>query len=53
MTDNRFYSKDGEQNVGQGEGAVGKQINIFLYPLKPRTLVFAEGKCRKSRVIQF
>ena len=25
--DNRFENKDGDQNVGQGDGAVGKQVN--------------------------
>lgn len=27
MTDNRFENRDGDQNIGQGDGAVGKQIN--------------------------
>jgi hypothetical protein len=27
MTDNRFNNKDGDQNIGQGDGAVGKQDN--------------------------
>jgi hypothetical protein len=39
--DNQFDSEGGEQNVGQGKGAIGKQVNIFTQPLKPRTVVLA------------
>ncbi|WYD80677.1 MAG: hypothetical protein V8K32_15350 [Candidatus Electrothrix gigas] len=38
MTSRFDNTSEGDQNVGQGEGAIGKQTNIFL-PLKPRILV--------------
>ncbi|MCI5125364.1 MAG: tetratricopeptide repeat protein [Candidatus Electrothrix sp. AR5] len=37
--DNRFESKGKDQNIGQGDRAIGKQTNIFLHPLKLRTLM--------------
>ncbi|MCI5146184.1 MAG: hypothetical protein D3923_11800, partial [Candidatus Electrothrix sp. AR3] len=37
--DNRFENKGKDQNVAQGDGAIGKQTNIFPQPLMPHTLV--------------
>ena len=34
-----FTCKGGEQNVAQGEGAIGRQTNVFMAPLKPRVLI--------------
>ncbi|MCI5189047.1 MAG: hypothetical protein D3905_04445, partial [Candidatus Electrothrix sp. AS4_5] len=39
MTSRFDNTSEGDQNVGQGEGAIGKQTNIFLQPLRPRILV--------------
>ncbi|MCI5177918.1 MAG: hypothetical protein D3911_01090 [Candidatus Electrothrix sp. AW3_4] len=36
---NTFTCKGGEQNVAQGEGAIGSQTNIFPQPLKLQTLI--------------
>ncbi|MCI5223729.1 MAG: hypothetical protein D3924_13930 [Candidatus Electrothrix sp. AR4] len=39
--DNRFENKGKDQNIAQGDGAISKQTNIFLQPLKPRILALA------------
>lgn len=42
MPDNEFHnSGDGEQNIAQGDGAVGKQTYIIMQPLKLKPVAVA------------